>query len=149
MSWFRKIKRVTKEGPKNGQNFGWCKTGHLWEGGPIQDFGPPLWPKKCFKQLKKWGRPKIDEKIGWGKTWISLRGQPQNGQIWIWGKNRTSFKLPGKCVESEQLMKMKLSNSQSQYTSNQQQRRKDVTIVWSDVLCFQIKKIIEVRHSRD
>ena len=36
--------------------------------------------KKCFKQLKKWGRPKIDEKIGWGKTRISLRGRPKNGQ---------------------------------------------------------------------
>ena len=46
----------------------------------IQDFGPPLRPKKCFKQLKKLGRPKIDEKIGWGKTRISLRGRPKNGQ---------------------------------------------------------------------
>ena len=52
----------------------------------IQDFGPPLRPKKCFYQLKKWGRPKIDEKIGWGETRISSRGRPKNGQNSIWGK---------------------------------------------------------------
>ena len=32
------------------------------------------------RKLKKWGRPKIDEKIGWGKTWISLRGRPKDGK---------------------------------------------------------------------
>ena len=47
----------------------------------FQHFGPPLQPKKCFKQLKKWGRPKIDEKIWWGKTRISLRGRPLMARI--------------------------------------------------------------------
>ena len=31
---FRKIKRVTKEGPKNGKISGGVKPGHLQEGGP-------------------------------------------------------------------------------------------------------------------
>ena len=47
----------------------------------FQHFGPPLWPKKCFKQLKKWGRPKIEEKIGWSKTRISLRRRPKKAKI--------------------------------------------------------------------
>ena len=40
--------------------------------------------KSASKQLKKWGRPKIDEKIGWRKTRISLRGRPKKGQNSIW-----------------------------------------------------------------
>ena len=31
---FWKVKRVTREGAKNGQNSEWGKTGHLSEGGP-------------------------------------------------------------------------------------------------------------------
>ena len=53
------------------------KMAKISGGVKIQDFGPPLRPKKCFKQLKKWGRPKIDEKIGWGKTRLSLRVRPK------------------------------------------------------------------------
>ena len=68
---FLKVKKVTKEGTQNGQNSTWGKTGHPQEGGQkmakilggvkFQHFGPRLWPEKCFKRLKKWGRPKIDE----------------------------------------------------------------------------------------
>ena len=47
----------------------------------IQDFEPPLRPKKCFKQLKKWGRPKIDEKIWWGKPGYLWEGGPKMAKI--------------------------------------------------------------------
>ena len=36
--------------------------------------------------MKKWGRPKIDEKIGWGETRTSLRGRPKKAQISTWVK---------------------------------------------------------------
>ena len=73
------------EGQKGDQGGG-PKMAKILGGVKFQHFGPPLWPKKCFKQLKKWCRPKIDEKIGWGKTRKSLRGRPKKGQNSIWGK---------------------------------------------------------------
>ena len=48
----------------------------------FQHFGATSLAKKSgFKQLKKWGWPKIDEKIGWGKTRISLRGRTKKARI--------------------------------------------------------------------
>ena len=39
----------------------------------FQHFWALLRPTKCFEQVKKWGRPKIDENFGWGKTRTSLK----------------------------------------------------------------------------
>ena len=46
------------QGPKMAKILGGVKFQHV---------GPPLRPKKCFLQLKKFGRPKIDEKSGGAK----------------------------------------------------------------------------------
>ena len=50
---------IFKRRPKNGQNFGWGKKSR---------FRASSSDKKVLLTAEKWGRPKIDEKIGWGKT---------------------------------------------------------------------------------
>ena len=60
----------------------------------FQHFWPPLRPKNCFSQLKKWGRPKIDDNFGWCNTRTSSRGRPKEKPKICSGQNRTSLKLP-------------------------------------------------------
>ena len=61
----------------------------------FQHFGPPLWPKKVLLTAEKVGfGPKLTKKSGGVKTRISLRERPKKGQNSIWGKTRTSLKLP-------------------------------------------------------
>ena len=87
---FWKVRRLTQGGGPKMAKIQYGVKPDILEGGPkmakilggvnFQHFGPPLRPKKCFKQLKKWGRPKIDENFGWSKTRKSLRGRPKKGQ---------------------------------------------------------------------
>ena len=73
------VKRTNLRGrPKNGQIFGWVKKSTFWASSSAQ--------KVLLTAEKKWGRPKIDENFGWGKTRTSLRGRPKKGQNSIWGK---------------------------------------------------------------
>ena len=69
------------------------KMAKISGGAKIQDFGPPLRPKKCFQQSTKWGRPKIDEKNRVGQnTDILKKGRPKKGQNSSWSK--TSLNMP-------------------------------------------------------
>ena len=62
---------------------------NIWEGLRCDRGGAPKWlsgGEKCFQQLKKWGRPKIHENFGWGKTRTSLRGRPKKRPKFNMGK---------------------------------------------------------------
>ena len=75
---------IFKTAPKMAKVLGGVKFQHL---------GLPLRPKKCFSQMKKGGRPKIDENFGWCETRISSRVRPKKRPKLTVGCNRTSLKL--------------------------------------------------------